>query len=130
MRYDNHGNEMVDWRMTANVLTCVVSCKTADALRRSEDFARSEINLDRTIQRTFVSSPGGVETHALRSFRLGDFFESIQVEPHNPDAVSFKLVFHPAQNASSYWKALALAVLRQIGTGEPGISVEVIRKST
>lgn len=114
--------------VAGHTITCVIVCKTAEMLREAEELARDRFNLSETISITYAYAPGGVETRFVKDFKLGDYFESIDVERDESDAAcSFKIIFHSRQGVTSYWKDLMMAVLRSVREAT-GASIRSISK--
>jgi hypothetical protein len=111
------------------IITCVINCKSAEVLRRLEEFAASQIDLDHTIFKTLTYYQNGIETNVTKSYRLGEYFTSIEIEPSSE--LSFKLIFHVRHGVSSYWKDLIMTLLRSINNDvNGGIAVDFLPQLT
>jgi hypothetical protein len=117
--------------MDARTVTCVVTCKSAEILRRSAVLAKRWTDHNETVIQTIRRFPGGVEETVVYNYRLGDYFDSIELQPGTMDeAFSFQLVFRLRRGVESGWQYLVMAVLRAITDAMPGASVTSIRQPT
>ena len=108
-----------NWR----TITCIIDCKSGEMLRRLEEMAAKEIDLDHIVTRTVEYEPGETE---IRAYRLGDYFDSIGLLEEESNHI--KLIFQVRKNADSRWKDLIMAVLRSLGKQCVGITVEFSRQ--
>lgn len=116
--------------MDRRTITCIIQCESEDALRRSQEFTKERIALDEAIHKTFRTYPGGVERLEHRSYRLGDYFDRIELQSDVAGGpFSFALVFHTHQDVDSYWKDLVVAALRRISEAT-GAKIHSITQST
>lgn len=112
-------------------MTCDIRCNSPETLRHSQELARQRIRLDRIIEKTFRSFPGGVEKRIHKEYRLGDYFDSIELTDADSrgESPSFKVIFHVHGSVDSFWKDLVVTVLRSI-SDEAGASLGHISQST
>ena len=113
-------------------VTCVLECKSAEILRQAKELASKRIDLGEIVPRTLRYFPKGVEKRIVESYRLGDYFEKIELADEATDDLSFKLIFHPRQGVTSYWKDLMMAVLKSISDSSDGVVINsmVLSKSS
>ena len=91
-------------------------------MQRALNLAGDLIRPDEVIHRTFLTFPRGIEQRNVRSFRLGDYFDNVELSEIDDDQSSFLIVFHVSQGVESYWKDLVSAILRTISDTLPGAS--------
>jgi hypothetical protein len=100
----------------------VVRSDSAETLRKATEVASEFTRPDEKITRTIKTFPGGVEQVEKRAFRLGDYFDSVELVASEPDdPKTFSIIFHIRRGVDSTWKPLVLAVLRAISDGVPGV---------
>lgn len=108
-------------------IASIVRGDSTETLRKATAIAREMTRLDEEITRTFITSPGGIERREVRAFRLGDYFDRIELLPSESDnSASFTLTFRIRHGVDSSWKALLVAVLRTISESVPGISASIV----
>lgn len=106
----------------------IVRGESAEIVRKATEVARHVTRPDEEITRTLRTYPGGNERLEIRAFRLGDYFDKIELLPdESGDASSFKLVFQIRQGVDSSWKPLLVAVLRAISEGVPGAITSIVK---
>jgi hypothetical protein len=110
-------------------MTYLIRCDSTETLRHAIRVAKVRIHRDEEITRTFRTFPGGIERRQIASYRIGDYFDRIDLIQNESDPLSFELVFHVHQGVDSTWKALIVSVLRSINDDLPGISVKSIPSS-
>lgn len=112
--------------MNADVLiTCAIRCDSAESLRTATEFAQHRVRPDEEITRTHVTFPGGVERREVRAFRLGDYFDTIELLSGS-SGESFTLTFHVNPGAGADWKYLIVSVLRELNESARGVSASVV----
>jgi hypothetical protein len=118
--------------METQEVTCSVRCNSAETLRQAMELARTCIHPDNEIVKTFRTFPAGVERREVRAFRLGDYFDGIQLIREESDGpLSFRLIFRVSQSVrDNYWKDLLVAVLRSVSDGLPGVSTSIMRETS
>jgi len=94
-----------------------------------EQCAKERISLDDEVARVWQSFPDGVERRTTKYYRLGDYFDSIELIHSQSEILSLKLIFYPKEGVSTYWKALLMGVLRSISKGLNGASVTSIAQT-
>jgi hypothetical protein len=99
-----------------------ISCKFSADLQKAESIARSEAEPDKVIRDVARTTPGGAEKLVTTTYRIGDYFQSVQVCPDERNA--FRIVFYPRPNAGRYWKDLMAGVLRAIRDSAEGVSIK------
>jgi hypothetical protein len=93
-------------------------------LRRSEESARTRIDPNDVVFRAVRHFPGGAERRTTETYRLGDYFERIELHPDtSPSQLSFRLVFYIREGVDSHWKHVMMSVLRSIVEDLSGVSV-------
>lgn len=95
-------------------IVCVISGPTPEMLRAGEHLARTESALDRVSTVVSFSFPGGVERRVERSYRIGDYFDRIEIGNLMSEGRSFEMVFHVRPDAGRYWKDLIVGILRDM----------------
>ena len=105
----------------------IVRGNSAETVRKATEVARHVTRPDEEITRTFRTLPGGMERLEVKVFRLGDYFDKVElVTSESDEPATFTIVFHVKQGVDSSWKPLLLAVLRTISEGVPGISASIL----
>lgn len=94
-------------------VTCIINCKSVEDLRICEQKVRGRIDCDRIVTRTWRRFPRGVEKKTVKKYKLGDYFDSIELIPSKIEN-SFNLIFYPRQGADPYWKDLIIAVMQSV----------------
>lgn len=118
----NKDGAAVDTRVLK--IVCVVRCASADALRAAIEIAERLNHPDSEITRIFVTMPGGGEEK--RDFRIGDYFDRIELMYSGSSDASFSLTFHIRGGVDSSWKAVLVAALQAIRESAPGVKVSII----
>ncbi len=116
--------------MVEHVITSVLHSKSEDAMRRSREVANNRIQPDELIHKTFRRFSGGAEKIEHEFYRIGDYFDRIEVacDPQ-VDPLSITLVFHVRKDADPYWRDIVVAVLRSISE-ETGASIRSVSPSS
>jgi hypothetical protein len=104
-----------------------VNCKRPADLQKAESVARSEAEPDRVLKDAARTTPGGVENIVTTYYRVGDYFQSVQVFPDEQNA--FRIVFYPRPNAGRYWKDLMANVLRAVRDSAEGVSIRPAQRA-
>lgn len=105
----------------------VIACESTEILRQVEESARDRIGLENSITKVFRHYAGGVEKRVSHIYKLGDYFGEIELRADEwNDVPSLKIIFHIRKGVDSYWKDLAMAVLRSIMEGLAGVSLTSI----
>ena len=108
-------------------VVCLVRCESAETLRAATEFAERLNHPDTEITRTFVTTPGGVERHEVRTFRIGDYFDQIEARPNESEGdLSLRLTFHIKEGVGSYWKDLLAASLQALREHAPGVKIAIV----
>ena len=92
-------------------IVCIIRGQTPDVMRAGKALARNESALDRVSTVASFSSPGGVDRIVEHSYRIGDYFENIEVGALTDDCRSFEIIFHVRPDAGRYWKDLLVGIL-------------------
>lgn len=108
-------------------VTCLVRSESPEELRAAERVAAEKSSLDRVITDVVHRFPRGVEQREEVKYRLGDYFDGIQVLRAPANAKSFKIVFRVRQDAGRFWRDLMVDVLRSIRSSSSNISTSVGR---
>lgn len=109
-------------------ITCVIRAESPEKLRLAEQMAAEKVALDNIITDVIKAYPGGVETTRTERYRLGDYFDQIQILAGS-SSQSFRLVFHRRADAKRFWRELIAEVLRSLREST-GISIGEITKSS
>jgi hypothetical protein len=107
--------------MDTSAIICVFAGRSRNTLRQAELLAQKEIDLNKTVEDIVISYPDGVEQRTTEYYRLGDYFDRIQILDHPDDSQFFELVFHPRLDAGKYWKDLVEITIVSIGKSAPGV---------
>lgn len=91
--------------------------------------AKSATDLDGTVTKTFQYLSDGVETRRSEAYRLGNYFDRIDVKEAK-DGSSLTLTFWVRPSADSLWKDLVMAILRSIRDSVGAFSVEFAQPSS
>lgn len=92
----------------------VITGSTPESARAAGAVAKIESAPDAVS--TFVSRafPGGVEKRMEERFRIGDYFDFIEVSDVAGDPLSCRIEFHVREDVDSFWKALIDRVLLRV----------------
>jgi hypothetical protein len=108
-------------------ITGIARCESAETLRTAIELAERVIHPNTEIVKTILTLPGGVEKREKRAFRLGDYFNEIELLPNEADAPpSFVLVFHIREGVTSFWKDLLMTVLHEISENVSGVKTSIV----
>lgn len=114
----------------APTITFVIRADSRDVLLVAERVATRKADLDSVITNVIRRYPRGVEKTEEVKYRLGDYFDGIQiVDDKSDDNRSFSLVFHPRADAGRFWRDLMAAVVTTVSASVDGISVSSIERS-
>lgn len=114
---------------TANspTVTCLVRSESPEGLLAAERVASEKASLDTVITDVVHRFPNGVEQQEEVKYRLGDYFDGIQVIHAPANTKSFKIVFQVRQGAGRFWRDLMADVLRSIRSSSANISTSIAR---
>lgn len=85
-------------------ITSIIGFESPEAMQATEALLRERIDLNYVFKINSYTWPGGVETVSTNEFRMGDYFEKIEISNDPPNGL--KLTFHKLPGAGNYWKDL------------------------
>jgi hypothetical protein len=104
-------------------MTWLVRCATQSEAEQLRARLPALIELDNTLVDEVRAFPGGAEQVSRQTYRLGDYFASIQVLPDTLRSPSTsRVLFQRREDAGPFWKDLMARVLGDIRDAAPGTS--------
>jgi hypothetical protein len=108
-------------------ITGIARCESAETLRKVIEFAECVTHPNTEIVKTIITRPGGVERREVRAFRLGDYFDKIDLLPNESDSsASLSLIFHIREGVTSFWKDMVVSLLQEISGNVPGVKTSIV----
>jgi hypothetical protein len=96
------------------LLWCI-SCPSLEDCQRLQRWLPDEIAPEAVYVDEVRAFPGGIETRFREPYRLGDYFESVQVLPSTErKPTSFHLLFRRWPTAPRFWKDLMVRILQKV----------------
>jgi hypothetical protein len=96
-------------------LVWAINCSSSEDCRRLQRWLPGQITPEAVFVDEVRAFPGGIETRCPEPYRLGDFFESIQMLPAAEQTpTSFRLLFHRRPAAQRFWKDLMVRILQKV----------------
>lgn len=94
-------------------------------LEQIQELLHKRTSLDAVQVFMRTSSPGGVRKTEEIPYRIGDYFQHIEISPLENDAAALRIMFHRRPDAGRLWKDLMVKILRS--AQEAGANVELER---
>ncbi len=101
----------------------VITGRTQESARAAEAAAKLEIAPEAVSIFVSRAFPGGIEKRFEERFRIGDYFDFIEVSDVSGDPLSYRIAFHVREGVDSWWKALIDRVLSRVRS-TAGVSIK------
>ncbi len=125
--YENKGTDKVSVKVGYKYkIHWRISSECPKALWRAKDAARRRTDMNRVETDTWKTWITGVPECKSRDYRLGDYFQSIQVF-EGPAGEPFDMILLVKNGSSSYWKEIAVNLMGVIEG--LGASIDFIRQT-
>lgn len=100
----------------------IITGRTPESARAAVAAAKSESAPD--VVSIFASRafPGGIEERLEERYRIGDYFDDIEISGVSGDPLSCQIIFRVREGVDSFWKALIDRVLSRVRSAA-GVSI-------
>jgi hypothetical protein len=100
-------------KQDTGILSCIIKCESQEELRSVRQFVINEMEINSVYIDISRSYPNGIEVQKNRSYRIRDFFDTIEAIPSITDR-SIRIIFHLRSGVDRYWKDVAARFLQSI----------------